>query len=281
MVRCTLVLSTAWYPASSRFVMVLIMDKSSRLDQKLTETFLQASVNHQKVAGGFAEAIEDITARLKTIKTSVEISESMDMKFLVVDLYVEVFDFLCWTMKWYQKRGKRFRKSFNKNYATKVQEKVSNIRQTIDRIGFAAEQATQMRVKHLDETASSIKDDVNSMKQYLQETSDRSRNRVPGEEEMEQFTKLIEMGILGRNSLLATGQHWEYGAKTSHPALKRALRLFLRLLRTQDTDRHVKIDHKSQPHKKSPAKSRQALQSYRTPRAVRLKNWKWTRKTVS
>lgn len=110
------------------------------------------------------------------------------MKTLVVDLYVEVFDFLCFTMQWYQSRFTRFKKAFNQNYASGVENKVQKIRNVVTSIKEAAEQATQARVKY-------ACDEIGKVSQNLTAVSDQYRHDgIRTEEKLEQIAK--QMGDL-------------------------------------------------------------------------------------
>lgn len=146
----------------------------------------------------------------------------MQMKALVVDLYAEVFEFLCITMQWYQHKLKRLRIAFNQNYVENTRKRVGKVQKIVARIRLAAEQATQSRVKDTDENMYSMvkdvkdmKQDLNYIKQLLNGTSDGDRqdNESP-QKRLDQALKIFrELGDSGCNVLLAFGHHFIYGGR--------------------------------------------------------------------
>jgi hypothetical protein len=167
------------------------------------------AVHHKRNVQGFSEALPEIEYELNTIHKSVQISNTLNMKVLVANFCVEVFDFLCHAINWYQSRWIKFRASLNENfYDDKIKRKVDLIRQALARIRLNAEQATQSRVQSVEECVSGIS-------KQLKNVSDRTRDihrdlpAMLAKVASELFSKVGQQAI---QTMLAAGQKVMHGS---------------------------------------------------------------------
>ncbi|KAK4246011.1 hypothetical protein C7999DRAFT_15812 [Corynascus novoguineensis] len=123
-------------------------DKYTCLVTGMMTSITKAFVNHKEVAELFSDTLEIITKDLATVRESVRISNTPQMRLLVVDLYVAVFDFLCDAMDWYGgSRRKRFMGSLRQDYTDDINRNTSKVQGVLARIRLEADQATQSRVR--------------------------------------------------------------------------------------------------------------------------------------
>ncbi|EJT73887.1 hypothetical protein GGTG_07741 [Gaeumannomyces tritici R3-111a-1] len=97
------------------------------------------SVNHRKIAEIFAQSLEEIDQDIRTVRKGHQISNSREMRYLVMELYVLIFDFLCQAMEWFQNPRHRFMASFNQGYGVKVDGNAAGIKKVVARIKLEAE----------------------------------------------------------------------------------------------------------------------------------------------
>ena len=104
-------------------------------------------MNHKKIAEGFSLALIEISQDLRFVQRSTRVSDSTEIRRLVVELYVKVFKFLCHAMLWYQKPTNRLKGALNKNfYDDLVRRMVSDIQLVVKRIKDEAAVIAQGRV---------------------------------------------------------------------------------------------------------------------------------------
>ncbi|KAL8301368.1 hypothetical protein RB593_000266 [Gaeumannomyces tritici] len=124
-----------------------------------------------------------------------------------MELYVLIFDFLCQAMEWFQNPRHRFMASFNQGYGVKVDGNAAGIKKVVARIKLEAEQTTQQRVQHTELGVSSILDEV----QALRRASDKRDEALHGiDARLQELSSQIKLGLMARESLLATGQQVNY-----------------------------------------------------------------------
>lgn len=166
------------------------------------------SVNHKKNAEGFSSALTKIGYKLKSVKRSSKISNTLDMKVLVVNFYIEVFDFLCHSMEWYQKPALRFRASVNKNfYERELKGRIDKVDEAIGRIEQEVKQTTQERVQRFEQAGFTMYD-------LLKDVSDKSReSNVAIEDKFDTIVSALQviLGNQAKQTLLAAGQQEVYG----------------------------------------------------------------------
>ncbi|KAL8393633.1 hypothetical protein RB595_003389 [Gaeumannomyces hyphopodioides] len=182
-------------------------DKYTSLITGTISSIVKISVNHRKIAEIFAQSLEEIDQDIRTVKKSHQISNSREMRYLVVELYVLIFDFLCQAMEWFQNPRHRFIASLSQGYGAKMDGNVAGIKKVVVRIGLEAEQTTQRRVQHTQLGVSSILDEV----QALRRASDQRDEALHGiDARLQELSSQIRLGLMARESLLATGQQVNY-----------------------------------------------------------------------
>ncbi|GAB1312438.1 Exocyst complex component Sec10 [Madurella fahalii] len=122
-------------------------DKYTCLITGVLTSITKAFVNHKKIAELFSEALEKIAKDLATVGSSVRVSDTPEMRLLVVELYVAVFSLLFDAMDWYGVRKRRFTKSFRLDYAEDILKNTEKVQEALGRIRLKAEQATQFTVR--------------------------------------------------------------------------------------------------------------------------------------
>lgn len=152
--------------------------------------------------------MEEIDQDIRTVKKSHQISNTREMRYLVVELYVLIFDFLCQAMEWFQNPGHRFIASLSQRYETKMKDNADVIKKVVVRIKLDAEQTTQRRVQHTELGVSSILGEV----QALRRASDQRDETLHDiDARLKELSSQIKLGLMARESLLATGQQANYG----------------------------------------------------------------------
>ncbi|KAH6640176.1 hypothetical protein F5144DRAFT_609231 [Chaetomium tenue] len=143
-------------------------DKYTSLITGVMTSMTKAFVNHKKIAESFSEGLETITKDLETVQASVKISDTLQMRRLVVDLYVALFDFLCDAMDWYKGGGRRrLFGSFRQDYTDNIRKSTGKVKEALTRIRVEAEQATQFRVQDTQQGMLFIRDGIGSMSQEI------------------------------------------------------------------------------------------------------------------
>jgi len=140
-------------------------------------------------------------------------SNTPEMKFLVVELYVAVFNFLCDAMDWYGgSRKRRIMGSFRQNYADDIRKNTDKIKEALDRIRLEADQATQSRVQDTHQDMRGVLHEMKSMSQKLERleaAAEKDRQNPTAsaaafENLAEQF--MLVLGQRAMRTLVATGE---------------------------------------------------------------------------
>jgi hypothetical protein len=92
------------------------------------------------------------------------------MKILVVELYIDVFKFLGYTMAWYQSRWKRFKAAFSENFYNSVEGKVVEIKRRVNAVVREAELTKQETIQKIEKTSVEITGIVRSIDNTTVET---------------------------------------------------------------------------------------------------------------
>ena len=96
-------------------------------------------------------ALADTFGDLRFVNKSVSISDSRDMRRLVVELYRGVFRLLCYAMDWFKSRRKRFLSALNKNfYDETVQDLVQTIQKTVQRVKDESQRIAHGQIKRME-----------------------------------------------------------------------------------------------------------------------------------
>ncbi|KAL1865530.1 hypothetical protein Daus18300_007175 [Diaporthe australafricana] len=121
---------------------------------------VKASTAHAKTAEGVSQALLDINMDLSFVRRGVQICSTPEMKKHVICLYKEVFEFLCYTMKWYSSAWQRLRKSIDAHYYDKeVLQRVDRIRGLVQRVRDELKLGTDERVRAIQvETRAGFRD---------------------------------------------------------------------------------------------------------------------------
>jgi hypothetical protein len=92
-------------------------------------------VNHEQIANGFSLALQEISKDLNFVRRGTHLVSTPEIKHHVLALYSEVFEFLCYAIKWYSSKWNRFLKAFDGNFYDKqVQQRVSRIQKLVQRV---------------------------------------------------------------------------------------------------------------------------------------------------
>lgn len=110
-------------------------------------------MNYRKIADGFSLALSDIGDHLRSVKATAKIADTAEMRRLVVELYVEVFELLCRAMSWFVSRKMRFKAALRKNFYDNTVKKLEDrIQKTVRLIRDEAELKTQGYIQEIHET---------------------------------------------------------------------------------------------------------------------------------
>lgn len=97
----------------------------------------------------FSSALSDMSDHLRSVEKTVPIADTPDMRKLVVDLYVGVFELLCHTLSWFMSKRKRISAAFKMDDA--VPQLLKRIENTVLRIDREKMHVTAGRVRDLHE----------------------------------------------------------------------------------------------------------------------------------
>ena len=174
-------------------------------------------MNHKKNAELFSEALEQIDNELVTVQSSVKISDTAQMRVLVVELYVTLFDFLCDVMEWFGGSStRRAIKSFRHGYEEEITKKTDRVKEVLGRIRLEASQATQVRVQDthqdvrgLQHTVEFMSKKIGTLEELLETVGKKDRDSpatsTAGLEKLAEQWLLI-LGQKAMRSLVATGE---------------------------------------------------------------------------
>ncbi|KAI2622557.1 hypothetical protein GGR54DRAFT_599023 [Hypoxylon sp. NC1633] len=171
----------------------------------VVSSVVKASADYEKTAEGFSEALADLGGDLHYVGRSTRISDSPEMKRYVVSLYVEVFEFLCHAMKWYQSPGRRLLKSWNVHfYDNTVEKRVIRIQRLVKQISREADVETQWRVKDFAENQRSIVQEV--VRDQFEQFGDLFQEQW--KQKFQTFNDLVLLGLghSSANLLRANGE---------------------------------------------------------------------------
>ncbi|KAH7131326.1 hypothetical protein EDB81DRAFT_808374 [Dactylonectria macrodidyma] len=126
-------------------------DKYVSLITGVVSSVVVASTNYKKIAEGFSMALVDISSDLHFVTKNAEIADSLEMRKLVVELYVGVFKLLCHTLEWFKRKKNRFFSALNKNfYDDTVDSLVHGIRRTVQKVRDEAQYIANGRVERIE-----------------------------------------------------------------------------------------------------------------------------------
>ncbi|KAI1337702.1 hypothetical protein F5Y15DRAFT_151514 [Xylariaceae sp. FL0016] len=166
---------------STLFNVIPSGDKYLCLFTGVISSIVQASVNHETVADGISSALVNISKDMQFVRECTLITSSLTVKQAVVRLYVEVFSFLCYCMKWYQSSWIRFKKSFDKNFYDKhVEKRIDDIKVLVKQVSREAKLQTQKKTASTEERTTRMERELLGLKdltnELLRKTGDQTRN---------------------------------------------------------------------------------------------------------
>ncbi|KAI9688410.1 MAG: hypothetical protein M1822_001359 [Bathelium mastoideum] len=132
------------------------------------QVVIKASVNYQKVAEGFSQALSEISDEIAAVARLFPVFHTKSMRGAVARIYAQIFLFLKRVMKWYmQKSIRRFLGSFREDMYDHFQDDVSLIKRLSQNVlreaqtsAFAEERYTRLRLEGADEKLQSLLDIV-------------------------------------------------------------------------------------------------------------------------
>ncbi|CCC14419.1 hypothetical protein SMACR_09200 [Sordaria macrospora] len=124
-------------------------DKYVSLFTGVISSAVKVSLEHRKISETFSMALLSITTELARVKRTEKISNSPQMRLLVVDLYVGFFQMLCGYMDWLQMGTLgRFWASCSGNfYAKNVEILTKQVQESVRQIENEADLVLQSRMK--------------------------------------------------------------------------------------------------------------------------------------
>lgn len=176
---------------------------------------MQVSVNHKRIAEGFAMVLSEVSDQLRSVEKIVEISDSNDMRRLVVELYLEVFELLCHTLSWFMSKRKRFSAALKMNFfdetVVKLLSKIEKTARTIDR---EAKHAAESRIRDIHEVV--VGDgahNVNLLRSVGNQSrrDDQARIHDKLDKMEEQLQRLQQLGYISARTLGAVESQQAYG----------------------------------------------------------------------
>ncbi|RDH36294.1 hypothetical protein BDQ94DRAFT_167912 [Aspergillus welwitschiae] len=84
-------------------------DKYISLITGVVSSVVKICANYKRIAEGFFSALVDLSSDVRLVQKKTDIWDSPDMRTLVVDYYVMVFEFLCNAMSWFSRPRHRYR----------------------------------------------------------------------------------------------------------------------------------------------------------------------------
>lgn len=175
----------------------------------------QASANHQTTGEKISAALSSIYGTLRRAQRHSRIADTPETQLRLVEIYIKVFEFLCFAMSWYRSRWKRFRKSFNKNFDQKdLDPKIKAIKDEWQNLLDEVQLVTNARIEGMSSTLQGTAGDVASIQGTV----------LSVDEKLDFLIGLLyPLGIKSVRQLNATEQHFthdrQHGAIQSSTAV--------------------------------------------------------------
>ncbi len=142
---------------------------------------------------------------LRLIRKHAKISDTLETRRLVVELYAKVFEFLCYTMSWYSSATKRFRGSLSKNfYNNEVASRVNAIQAVIKRFMAEADFIEKLRIRNVHESIRELTPIGNES---------RADDLKAIREKMNRMHDILEFGIVSGQYLRVVEQHYVHSTR--------------------------------------------------------------------
>ncbi|KAI1479211.1 hypothetical protein F4774DRAFT_138077 [Daldinia eschscholtzii] len=229
------------------FKLIPTEDKYLSLLTGVISSIVKASVNYNKIADGFSQALSEMTADLRTAGRKMEIEDGPDMQKLVSELYVQVFQFLCHAMSYFRKRTKRLRSALNKHFYEKnFKTMVDGIRTTIQKIQQEAAHATEGRIRGLEDRVIQVDYKLDQVLPCLKAVGNESRDDDENQigDKLILATRFVSLGNRAFQHLEAVQAHCQYDeiSDLRHHALLLPGIEDIEVSSTEESNRRVESD---------------------------------------
>ncbi|PLN81339.1 hypothetical protein BDW42DRAFT_193862 [Aspergillus taichungensis] len=136
-------------------------DKYISLITGVVSSVVKTCVNYKRIAEGFFSALVDLSGDLRLVQKKTDIWDSLDMRRLVVDYYVMVFQFLCSAMSWFSRPLHRYRSMIDKNFFdNEVKGLVDGMKATVVRIRDEAAHLAERQVQQIKDGVDRVLDSL-------------------------------------------------------------------------------------------------------------------------
>ncbi|KAJ4404087.1 hypothetical protein N0V85_004950 [Neurospora sp. IMI 360204] len=137
-------------------------DKYVSLFTGVISSVVKVSLEHRKISETFSMALQSITSELARVRRTEEISNSPEMRMLVVDLYVGVFQMLCGYMDWLQMStlGRLMASCSGNFYAKNVEVLTKQVQDSVREIEKEANLVMQTRMKDVHSFVSLVEESL-------------------------------------------------------------------------------------------------------------------------
>ncbi|GLA50098.1 hypothetical protein AnigIFM63604_006120 [Aspergillus niger] len=122
-------------------------DKYISLITGVVSSVVKICANYKRIAEGFFSALVDLSSDVRLVQKKTDIWDSPDMRTLVVDYYVMVFEFLCNAMSWFSRPRHRYRTILDRSsYDHEVRDLVDRMKSAVARIRDEAAHLAEKQV---------------------------------------------------------------------------------------------------------------------------------------
>ncbi|XRM42793.1 hypothetical protein ABZX51_006007 [Aspergillus tubingensis] len=199
-------------------------DKYISLITGVISSVVKICANYKRIAEGFFSALVDLSSDLRLVQKKTDIWDSADMRTLVVDYYVMVFEFLCNAMSWFSRPRHRYRTIIDRSsYDHEVKDLVDRMKSAVARIRDEAAHLAEKQVLGISSKLGQVLDivsprpiDVSGKFLYLHVVGSESRD----DDRNATQAKFHHLGQLVGACSLETLQEVERNAKHDPQSLK-------------------------------------------------------------
>ncbi|KAI1504178.1 hypothetical protein F5X99DRAFT_372746 [Biscogniauxia marginata] len=168
-------------------------DKYTSLITGVLSSIAKASANHKTTAEKFSSALGNIIDEMRLVHKHTKVANTPEIRQLVIEFYISVFEFLCFAMSWYKSKKRRVMGAINKNFnEDEVDSKVNAIQDVLKKLSREANLVAQGRIQD-------IHKDVRYIRVYIRDVF---------EEICAKLEPLKAVGIISGQHLGAVEQHF-------------------------------------------------------------------------
>ncbi|KAI1125319.1 hypothetical protein F5Y10DRAFT_284376 [Nemania abortiva] len=138
------------------FSVVPSNDKYTSLITGVLSSIAKAAAKYQEINEKITHALDRITYDIRQVQKHTKVADTAEVRDLVVEFFVGIFDLLCFIMSWYTSKGKRFIGSFIKSFDKDLNGKVDAVQQTLKKLSEETNLITQSRVYDMHEGLAGI-----------------------------------------------------------------------------------------------------------------------------